>query len=81
MIKQENAKSEIRGTKLNVMSELTSLINTIYQDDVLTKDEISECVRVAMLDKEDLENEVKSAFFNVLKAIFGVDGGEKSDPS
>jgi hypothetical protein len=86
MIKQNKEKTEVTGSKTDIMSEFTTLANSLYTNNVLTKDELMNCIRIATLSKEELEKEARAALENEIKKIFEsllfeLVGGNDDDPS
>ena len=78
MIKCKEGKIKIRGTKEEVLAEITTLINALVVDkEFITKDEIEECVRLGTMEKDDLKHELVDKFFSRLfEALGGDEDGE-----
>jgi len=63
MISCDKGKVMIKGSKPAIMSELTCLIAELVdeEDQVLTEDEITECVELAKLSDAELDSKLESA--------------------
>ena len=74
MIKCKEGKIKIRGTKEEVLAEITALINAlVVNKEFITKDEIKECVRLGTMEQDALKNELMDKFFKKLLDAFGED--------
>lgn len=62
MIKVDDKCVEIRGKKMTLMANLTQIINVLFNDEVMDKSDIDECVRVASLSDEELKAETVNGF-------------------
>ena len=56
MLQCENGRVKVKGGSIQVMSELSTLINVLYASKALTYDQIMEVVRVGLLSNEELKN-------------------------
>lgn len=78
MIKCKEGKIKIKGTREEILAEITTLINALVVDkEFITKDEIEECVRLGTMGKDDLKHELVDKFFSRLfEALGGDEDGE-----
>ena len=53
-------KTQIKGTKVELMSELTCLMHTLIKQGVFDPEDLDECARVAKLDPEELDTEIET---------------------
>ena len=63
MISCDKGQIKIEGRKTVIMAELTSLVHELIEDDgeqVLTKEELDECVDMAKMSEEELDDGIKS---------------------
>ena len=74
MIKCNEGKIKIKGTREEILAEITTLINALVVDkEFITKDEIKECVRLDTMEQDALKNELMDKFFKKLLDAFGED--------
>lgn len=78
MIKCKEGKIKVNGSKAEILAELTTLINALVVDkELITKEEIEECVRLGTMEKDDLKHELVDKFFSRLyEALGGDEDGE-----
>lgn len=78
MIKCKEGKIKVNGSKAEILAELTTLINALVVDkELITKEEIEECVRLGTMEKDDLKHEFVDKFFSRLfEALGGDEDGE-----
>lgn len=62
MIRVDDKCVEIRGDKTKLMANLTQIINVLFNEEVMDKSDIDECVRVASLSEEELKAETANNF-------------------
>lgn len=62
MIRVDDKCVEIRGDKTKLMANLTQIINVLFNEEVMDKSDIAECVRVASLSEEELKAETANNF-------------------
>ena len=55
MIKCDNGFVAIKGTKLDLMSELTTIINYMMEKGVINNDTLNDCVSLACLSKNKIK--------------------------
>ena len=60
MISYESGKVKISGTKVELLAEMTTLMNAMIREDIAEADDLTECVRLASLSKDDLDKEVSN---------------------
>lgn len=83
MIKVDSERTEIKGTKPEIMTELTVLLNTLMSKDIgFTENDILDTLKVSKMSEKDLlkkkketEEEIKSMvddFFEELFSDFGI---------
>ena len=71
MLKVDENLIEIRGTKLSLMAELSSLINALYTKEAITKEDIELCVKTALLSKEELNEALQANIEELIGWITG----------
>ena len=78
MIKCKEGKIKVKGTRSEVLSDITTLIHALVVDkEFIAKDEIEECVRLGTMGKDDLKHELVDKFFSRLfEALGGDEDGE-----
>ena len=62
MIRVDDKCVEIRGDKTKLVANLTQIINVLFNEEVMDKSDIDECVRVASLSEEELKAETANNF-------------------
>ena len=62
MIRVDDKCVEIRGDKTKLMANLSQIINVLFNEEVMDKSDIDECVRVASLSEEELKAETANNF-------------------
>lgn len=60
MIKVDDGKVSISGSKVEIQAELSHICKILIDENFLSKDEIEECVRVGGLSPEELTAEIES---------------------
>ena len=68
MIKVDEGKVSISGSKIDIQAELSHICKILIEENFLSKDEIEECVRVGGLSPEELTAEIENKF----KDLFGL---------
>ena len=78
MIKCKEGKIKVNGSKAEILAELTTLINALVVDrELITKEDIEECVRLGTMGKDDLKHEFVDKFLSRLfEALGGDEDGE-----
>lgn len=78
MIKYKEGKIKVNGSKAEILAELTTLINALVVDrELITKEDIEECVRLGVMGKDDLKHELVDKFLSRLfEALGGDEDGE-----
>ena len=78
MIKCKEGKIKVNGSKAEILAELTTLINALVVDrELITKEDIEECVRIGTMEKDDLKHElVDKLFSRLFEALGGDEDGE-----
>lgn len=71
MIKVDEGKVSISGSKVDIQAELTHICRILINEDFLSKDEIEECVRVGGLSPEELDAEIENEL-RQLKELVGL---------
>ena len=57
MIKQTKEKTELKGNKIELAKEFIALIDNLYSNEIMTKEDLYECVRLGtMTDEEFMES-------------------------
>lgn len=56
---RKGAKVEIRGFKEEIQTELASLFHGLINKNTLTKDEILECLELATMSEEELDEKIQ----------------------
>jgi len=59
MLKAKAGHVEFYGSKIMILAELTQLINQLLVSEVIDNDDLEECVRLAKLSIEELDEELK----------------------
>lgn len=57
MIGVDYATVKVQGTKIGLMAELATLINSLHTKDILSKEDIEYCVKIALLSERELAEE------------------------
>lgn len=77
MIKVNEGKIELKGNKLLIRAELTTLIHALFNSNILTKEEIEKDVAQGFMTddeliktKKELENRLDNKIDELLKALF-----------
>lgn len=71
MLSSENGLVKIKGNQVEILSDLTTLINTLQKKEVLDRQDVDEAVKLAFMTSEELEAEMcKSAALAMLASIF-----------
>lgn len=71
MIKVDEGKVSILGSKVDIQAELAHICRILINEDFLSKDEIEECVRVGGLSQEELDAEIENEL-RQLKELVGL---------
>ena len=58
MLKVDKGEVSINGRKIDLMAEYTILTRQLISADVLTEDEVDECITLGKKPKEEVEEEV-----------------------
>lgn len=76
MIKCKKSKVTIKGSKTDIGADLVCLVRGLIDGDIMTPDEIKNCVDVGTMNDKEQE----ALFTNVMSSIFnGVFGEEDKD--
>lgn len=67
MLRSDDGTVEIRGRKLELMAEFSTLVNRLIKADVMDADEIDMCVDMAKKSDKELSEAVDKA----VKEMFG----------
>ena len=59
MLKSDNGTVEISGRKITLMAEFASLVHTLVEKEMFTKDDIDECTKMAYISEEEIKKEIK----------------------
>ncbi len=59
MIKQTKEKTELNGNEEELAKEFIALICNLYNNDIMTKEELYECVRIGTMTDEEFADEIK----------------------
>lgn len=59
MIKVDKENLEISGFAVEIQSELSTIINTLYEKKYLSKDDILHSVEVGFMSKEEVKEKIK----------------------
>lgn len=77
MIKVNEGKIDLKGNKLLIRAELTTLIHALFNSKILTKEEIKKDVEQGLMTEDELkqigkelENKLDSKIDELLKALF-----------
>lgn len=70
MIKVNEGKIDLKGNKLLIRAELTTLIHALFNSEILTKEEIKKDVEQGLMTEKELENKLDSKIDELLKALF-----------
>lgn len=60
MISCDKGQIEIEGRKPVIMAELTSLVRAFIGEQVLTEDEVDECIDLAKKSEEEIDDGIDS---------------------
>lgn len=60
MISCDKGQIEIEGYKPAIMAELTSLVHAFIGEQVLTEDEVDECIDLAKKSEEEIDDGIDS---------------------
>ena len=69
MLKVGNGELEVRGTKLDILSELSTLMMYLVRKEIVGREQLDDCVRLATLSHEELENEVEELWRGFMKNL------------
>lgn len=76
MLMSNSGEIVVRGSKVDIMADLATLLNSLHERNALTAEEIDKCVEIAKwsegkLDEEaeKAENELKSKIKEDLKSM------------
>lgn len=50
---------EIRGTKLDIMAEVTQLLRRLIEIEALDREDVDECVKLAFMSREEIAKETE----------------------
>ena len=68
MIKACDGDIEIKGHRVEIMADISTIVNAlVIEGKVLSEDELSECVEVGLLSKEEVHERAKKAEKSISK--------------
>lgn len=66
MLKVERGTTVIKGTKIELLAEVTTLIHElVVEKDVFSKEDIDMCVETALLTEEELDKKTADSIRNL----------------
>ncbi len=82
MLMSNSGEIVVRGSKVDIMADLATLLNSLHERNALTAEEIDKCVEIAKwsekkLDEEaekagnELKDKIKEDLKSMLDEIFG----------
>lgn len=82
MLMSNSGEIVVRGSKVDIMADLATLLNSLHERNTLTAEEIDKCVEIAKwsekkLDEEaekagnELKSKIKEDLKSMLDEIFG----------
>lgn len=74
MIKCKEGKFKFKGNKRELMADLTSILEVLEIDKILTRKDIDECIK---LSRVSVEEKFDMLFKKLGEAIFGIDEGDE----
>lgn len=73
MIKSEKGKVTIKGSKAEIVAELTCLMNGLIEGGIMTDDEIVHALAVATMSESERKDAIKKAMSNIFAEFFKED--------
>ena len=73
MIKSEKGEVTIKGTKLDIMAELTCIMQRLIETGIMTDDEIVHALTVATMSESERKDAIKKAMSNIFAEFFKED--------
>ena len=70
MIFISNGKAHLDGNKVDLMADLASIVCSLLDSKILTKDEVMYAVELGCKDKETVRKEAQEALRKMFDAIF-----------
>lgn len=71
MLSSENGLVKVSGNQVEILSDLTTLINTLQKKEVLDRQDVDEAVKLAFMTSEELDAEMrKSAMLAIIASVF-----------
>ena len=70
MIKVENGTVRVKGSKEQIMAELSCLIGSLFDDDFMTEDDILKCLEYSKMSDEEVKNEAYKILGEAFRKIF-----------
>ena len=61
MIKVEEEIVQIKGSKIKIIAELTTLLHCVISDRILSEDEYDYAMEHAKLDKEEIDSKISDS--------------------
>ena len=61
MLMSNNGEIVVRGSKSDIMADLATLLNSLYERKTLTTEEIDKCVEISKWSEEKLDEEAEKA--------------------
>ena len=68
MLKVGNGELEVRGTKVDILADLSTLMMYLVRKEIVNKKDLEQSVHMATLSHEELENEVARLWSEVMKS-------------
>lgn len=71
MLSSENGLVTIKGNQVEILTDLTTLINTLQKKEVLDRQDVDEAVKLAFMSSEELDAKMrKSAMLSIIASVF-----------
>ena len=61
MLLSDKGTIVVNGDKTDIMADLASLLNHVFEDQLLTEEEVNKCIEIAKWSEEELDLEVEKA--------------------
>lgn len=60
MLSVNFANVRVQGSKIGIMAELSTLVNSLYTRDILTKEDIEYSIKIALLSENELKEKAEA---------------------
>ena len=77
MIKVDDHEVSVNGNGIELMAELTTIIRSLYEHGLLTDERMGQIVRLAKMDKDELQEEAKERMHEFVTRTLNEDDTER----